>query len=89
MTFQVGMGRVMSLVMTAIFSPGFTISRRRGEPMGASSALLTSASPVSSLFTSLGVSTAIRFLSGTDILCVPVPKPSSSSIIDHPYLTVL
>ena len=35
---NVGIGREMSLVTTAIFSPGFTISRSRLLPIGCSSA---------------------------------------------------
>ena len=50
-TLYVGIGRVISLVITAIFSPGFTISLRRGVPMGAPRALRTSSVPTSPVFT--------------------------------------
>ncbi len=77
---QVGQGRVMSLVMTTIFSPGFTISRSRGAPMGSPSARATSSSFISPRGTSLDISTPIRFFSGTSTVCTPVPNPNSNFI---------
>ena len=56
-TTAVGMGRVISLVIMAIFSPGWMTSRSRGAPMGEERALRTSRSPVSAWGTGLGVRT--------------------------------
>ena len=72
-TFHVGMGRVISLVMMAIFSPGCTMSRSWGVPMGSFSARRTSASPVSATDTSLGVRMPCRFASGTCTVSLRVP----------------
>ena len=65
----------------AIFSPGRTISRRRGAPMGCSSAVRTRvSSSASGRGTSLGVSTSSRFSSGTSTFCTPLSYPNSSVI---------
>lgn len=81
MTLYVGMGRVTSLVTITTFSPGFTMSRSAGDPIGSLSARRTSASPVRPRSTSFGRSTPTRFLSGTVTRWTPLPKPSSNSIL--------
>ena len=81
MTFAVGMGRVTSLVTTATFSPGFTMSFNRGAPMGSLRARRTSASPVRPRGTSLAWSSPMRFRSGTSTSWMPVPNPKVSFIM--------
>ena len=75
------MGRVISLVTIAIFSPGFTISLSLGEPIGSRSALLTSVSSEAGASTLFGVRTPIRFSSGTVSSCFPFPYPKLNNIL--------
>ena len=69
-----GMGRVTSLVTMATVSPGFTMSRSRGEPVGRARAARTrSSSPAAGSSTALGSRTPSRTSAGRRTCWVRVP----------------